>query len=199
MSRDCNPEELPWQHRHLMDAGPGLLSNFLSCKTQVSPTLSCSSCLLQYLLPLLHTRLLLPTGICSQKIRAAPCSLHMLHMCRMPWCWHHQSPGAGTGIIRPQCWYRHHQTLVLVPDVVHVGLSTSVHLLIGHCQAAVRMSAAKLLPALTFLLLSLTSSLFINCPVPKRLPPMRRCSYYAGSIFRLPSKVTSSRMSCKPD
>lgn len=97
-------------------------------------------------------------------------------------------PGAGTTT-----------PLVPAPDALRTGLSGSACLLIGHCQAAVRKLAAKLLPAPTFLLLSLTSSLFINCPVPNRLPPMQRCSYYAGSIFCLPSKVTSSRMSCKPD
>lgn len=88
---------------------------------------------------------------------------------------------------------------VPAPDTLRAGLNGGARLLIGRCQAAVRKLAAKLLPAPTFLLLSLTSSLFINCPVPNRLPPMRRCSCYAGSIFRLPSKVTSSRMSRKPD
>lgn len=212
------PEELPRQRPHL-GVGAGLMSPSHARPEEASPTFSCFSCPLRGLLPLLHaehypplhtrscltsqhhsswqpdavfslhhpslqpfalSRVLLPRRQ-AQLCKAVTCSLHAgKHVlwprcCGLPRCWHHKSPSPSTGLVGGKC------------------------LVIGRCQAAVRKLAAELLPAPTFLLLSLTSSLFINCPVPNRLPLIRRCSDYAGSIFHLPSKVTSSRMSCEPD
>jgi len=225
VSRDCNPEELPQQRLHL-GTGPGTKCSSLASSKEASPAFSWPGCPLQHLLPLLGARLHHPshtpscwaTKHCSSRQPAAVSSLQRrsrapvastraLLPCAAP-----QSvcllprptgpPAASPSLRLPWCWRRGAAIAArLVPalDALRAGLSGGLRLLIGRCQAAVRKLAAKLLPAPTFPLLSLTSSLFINCPAPNRLPPMWRCSYYAGSICHLPSKVTSSRMSCKPD
>lgn len=223
MSRDGSPKEVPRQRLHL-GMGPGPMCPSLASPEKASPAFSCPTvscnvsfpCSVQGFTTLctpLHVgpasiappgnplpfclssaiagRLSLPPGICSPEdpcssAKRLPAPSTFGSACRK--CSAAGCPGAS--IATPP---------VPAPDALRAGLNGSACLLIGRCQAAVRKLAAKLLPAPTFLLLSLTSSLFINCPVPNRLPPMRRCSYYAGSIFRLPSKVTSSRMSCKPD